>query len=91
MTTLQKTVEIPANHRLAIDIEVPKEIPAGTATFRLEWITTPENTMDAYFRKKPPLAQTMEEIWALCKDSTVTVDSFLEERHAERDLEEDDI
>ena len=29
MITLQQTVEIPANHRLTL--EVPQEIPAGTA------------------------------------------------------------
>jgi hypothetical protein len=91
MTTLQQTVEIPANHRLALDVEVPEEIPAGTATFRLEWITPSENTMDAYFKKKPSLIQTAEKLWELCKDVPITVDSFLEERHAERDLEEEDI
>ena len=37
--TLEQTVEIPADHRLFID--VPQEIPAGTATFRLEWIKPP--------------------------------------------------
>ncbi|GHV63068.1 hypothetical protein AGMMS49587_11880 [Spirochaetia bacterium] len=38
--------------------------------------------------RKPPLAQTMEELWELCKDAPITVDSFLEERHAETEREE---
>jgi hypothetical protein len=42
-------------------------------------------------RKKPPLAQTMAKIWELCKDVPISVDSFLEERHAERDREYEDI
>ncbi|GHU42818.1 hypothetical protein FACS1894190_12600 [Spirochaetia bacterium] len=39
--------------------------------------------------KKPPLSKTMEKIWELCKDSKITVDSFLEERHAENEREEE--
>jgi hypothetical protein len=38
--------------------------------------------------KLPPLAQTMEKLWELCKDSSVTVDGFLEERHKETEREE---
>jgi hypothetical protein len=41
--------------------------------------------------KKPPVDQTLAEIWAICKNSTVSVDSFLEERHAERDREYEDL
>jgi hypothetical protein len=51
--------------------------------------------LEAYIRqklrglgKKPPLAQTMENLWELCKDVPITVDSFLEERHAETEREE---
>jgi hypothetical protein len=33
-------------------------------------------------------AKNLAEIRELCKGSSVTVDSFLEERHAERDCEE---
>jgi hypothetical protein len=38
--------------------------------------------------KKPPLDQTLAKIWALCKDVPISVDSFLEERHAETEAEE---
>lgn len=38
--------------------------------------------------KKPPLAQTTEALWELCKDASLTVDSFLEERHKEAVREE---
>ncbi|GHV89717.1 hypothetical protein AGMMS50268_02200 [Spirochaetia bacterium] len=37
--------------------------------------------------KKPPLAQTTEALWELCKDASLTVDSFIEERHAETERE----
>jgi hypothetical protein len=40
------------------------------------------------FRGKPPLAQTAEKLWDLCKDIPITVDSFLDERHAETEREE---
>ncbi|GHU02448.1 hypothetical protein FACS1894147_04340 [Spirochaetia bacterium] len=45
------------------------------------------NTEKQGLGKKPPVDQTLAEIWAICKNSTVSVDSFLEERHAERDRE----
>jgi hypothetical protein len=38
--------------------------------------------------KKPPLVQTTEALWELCKDASLTVDSFLEERHKEAEREE---
>ncbi|GHU49243.1 hypothetical protein FACS1894200_07700 [Spirochaetia bacterium] len=41
--------------------------------------------------KKPPVDQTLAEIWKLCKDVPISVDSFLEERHAERDREYEDL
>jgi hypothetical protein len=34
------------------------------------------------------LDTTLEKIWALCKDSSVTVDSFLEMRRRDNELEE---
>ncbi|GHV76803.1 hypothetical protein AGMMS49942_16240 [Spirochaetia bacterium] len=38
--------------------------------------------------KKPPLAQTTEALWELCKDASLTVDNFIEERHKEAKREE---
>jgi hypothetical protein len=34
------------------------------------------------------LDAALEKIWALCKDSSVTVDSFLEMRRRDKELEE---
>ena len=74
MTTLQQTVEIPADHRLFID--VPEEIPAGKATLRLEWIKPP-------VKPKKDLAE--EAIESLCGlyAGVDTLDAYMERRHAE--------
>jgi hypothetical protein len=34
------------------------------------------------------LDETLEELWKLCKDVPISVDSFLDERHAETEREE---
>ena len=77
--TIEQTVIIPADHR--ITLEVPPTIPAGvTARLELDWSPQkePDNNLDA----------ALEKIWALCKDSSITVDSFLEMRRKDRELEE---
>jgi hypothetical protein len=77
MTTLQQTVEIPADHRLHLDWLVPREIPAGKTEIRLV-IDTSEVRFPAE-RAIPPLR-------GFFKGSTFTVDRFLEERRAEEAL-----
>ncbi|MDR2717449.1 MAG: hypothetical protein LBB89_05220 [Treponema sp.] len=71
--TIEQMVTIPADHLLHLDFEIPSQIPAGT-TARLELFWSPQkeavNSLDA----------ALEKIWALCKDSSITVDSFLEMR-----------
>ena len=77
--TIEQTVEIPSDRRLYFD--VPREIPIGaTARFELIWYPEKEavNNLDS----------ALEEIRSLCKDAPVTVDSFLEMRRQERELEE---
>jgi len=77
--TIEQTVTIPADHRLTL--EIPPQIPAGTtARFELFWSPRTEavNSLDT----------ALEKIWALCKDSSVTVDDFLEMRHRDNELEE---
>jgi hypothetical protein len=78
MMTLQQTVEIPADHRLFID--VPEEIPVGTATFRLEWIKPP-------VKPKKDLAE--EAIEALCGlyAGIDTLDAYMERHYAENRYE----
>jgi hypothetical protein len=78
--TIERTVEIPADRRLTID--VPREIPTGTtAHFEIRWVSREKaaNNLD----------DTLEKIWTLCKDSSVTVDSFLEMRRHDNKLEEE--
>jgi hypothetical protein len=77
--TIEQTVKIPADRRL--HFEVPREIPIGaTARLEIHWYPRNEaaNSLDA----------TLEEIWALCEDAPVTVDSFLEERRRDNELKE---
>jgi MoaA/NifB/PqqE/SkfB family radical SAM enzyme len=80
--TIEQTVEIPADHRVYLDFEVPPEIPVGATTrFEIRWFPQKEavNNLDA----------ALEEIWALCKDAPVTVDSFLEERRRDNEIKEE--
>jgi len=74
-----QTVEIPPNRRLIIDL--PCDIPAGTtARFELFWFPVGK-TVDK-------IHTTLEEIQELCKDSSLTVDSFLEMRRQDNELDE---
>ena len=78
--TIEQMIEVPASCRW-ITIEVPPEIPAGMiARLELNWslLTEQDNNLDA----------TLEKIWALCKESPITVDSFLEMRRCDKELEE---
>jgi hypothetical protein len=79
--TIEQTVTIPADHRLHLDFEVPSQIPAG-ATARLELFWSPQketsNNLDA----------TLEKLRTLCKDSSITVESFLEMRRQDAEVEE---
>ena len=77
--TITQTVEIPADRR--ITLEVPSQIPAGeTARFEVIWFPQEKvnNSLDT----------ALEKIWGLCKDSSITVDSFLEMRRQDKELEE---
>ncbi len=77
--TITQTVEILENRRLIID--VPREVPTkAVARFELVWspkIKTPEE-----------LKASLEKIWEICKDAPVSVDSFLETRREDNELEE---
>ena len=77
--TLQQTITIPkATTHLSVALLEP--IPAGTATFRLEWIKPPE---------KPKKDLTEEAIEALCGlyAGVDTLDAYMERRHAENRYE----
>jgi len=78
---IEQTVIIPADHRLRLDFEVPSEIPTGS-TARIELFWSP------YKEKASSLDATLEKIWKLCEGSSLTVDSFLEMRRRDKELEE---
>ena len=77
--TIEQTIEVPASRR--ITFEVPPEIPVG-ATARFEVVFSPE--------KEPAknLDLILDKIRELCKDSSISVDSFLEMRRRDMELEE---
>ena len=77
--TIEQTIEVPANR--LITLEVPPQIPAGaTAHFEVIWFPVKKavNNFDT----------ALEKIRDLCKDSSITVDSFLEMRRHDNELEE---
>jgi len=77
--TIRQTVKVPTDHR--ITLEVPSQIPAGTtARFDVIWFPAKKavNNFDA----------ALEKIQNLCKDSSITVDSFREMRRHDNELEE---
>jgi hypothetical protein len=93
--TMRQTIDIPASHRITVD--VPKEIPVGPVILTFTPAPAKAFKENGSGEPKPDtaarheeFARNLAEIRALCKNSTVTVDSFLEERHAERDREYED-
>jgi hypothetical protein len=82
--TIEQTVEIPASHRLTF--EIPRDIPEGRAKVALTIDLTTEGAEQngAYSGFDAALAEIRE----LCKDSKLTVDSFLELRRKDLELEE---
>jgi hypothetical protein len=84
MTTIQQTVEIPADRRLHLDLDLslPGRLPPGGT--RLEIILMPSSPADGAKTKARTARQKLRE---LCKDSTLTVDSFLAMKHDDRVLE----
>jgi hypothetical protein len=71
--TIEQTVEIPAGHRLTID--VPREVPEGTVI--LSFTPAKRNTSSGSWRS----------LYGICKNSGDTLAAFLERKHAERERE----
>ncbi|MCL2834063.1 MAG: hypothetical protein FWD78_12905 [Treponema sp.] len=77
--TSSQTVKIPANRQ--ITLEAPLQIPAGTtACFEIMWfpLNKAVNNLDA----------TLLQIQELCRDSSLTVDNFLDMRRQDNKFEE---
>jgi hypothetical protein len=90
--TIEQTVEIPADHRLVLD--VPREIPPGKAVVAFTPVPA-----DAGQRSEPSVAQparrrTPAEAIEYCRGLarrlgvTATSDDFLEQRRRDREQED---
>jgi hypothetical protein len=74
---LQQTLTIPkATTHLSVDLSEP--IPAGTATFWLEWTAPPPKS------KKELAAEAIEGLCGLYESDGHAVDRFLEWSHEEK-------
>jgi hypothetical protein len=78
MMTLQKTVEIPVDHRLFID--VPQEIPAGTAHISIIFNGFDD---DAYGVKK---YKSLAAMRGCCKGLD-TMDEYFARKNADKEKE----
>ena len=78
--TIEQTIEIPASHRIFLDL--PPELPAGKAKITIT-PQTEKQAANAY--------ETIESLRGLAKKmgSTLTVESFLEMRHEDLRIEEE--
>jgi hypothetical protein len=76
--TFEQTVEIPENRRLTI--EVPREVPVGRTILTY----TP-----AFVKPEPGIDDITRELRELCKNSTLTVDRFLEMRRDDMECEDE--
>ncbi|MDR1447302.1 MAG: hypothetical protein LBI90_10455 [Treponema sp.] len=90
--TIEQTVEIPASHRLTI--EVPPEIPAGRATIvviagsnRLLWRSGDQEPDEAKQRRFSP-KEAVEKCWGIAKKSGLSSDRFLEMKRKDKERED---
>jgi hypothetical protein len=79
MMTIEQTVEIPANRRLTLDLDVPEDLPLGLA--KVEVTFTP-----AVPRPKKPTV-TADDLCGIAMDSSLTVERFLSMKREELLLE----
>jgi hypothetical protein len=79
--TITQTVDIPADRRLHLDLEVPREIPTGT-TARFDIIWFPQ-------KKEPYDSKTsLKRIRELIKDDPISTETLREERRRDLELEQ---
>jgi hypothetical protein len=77
---IQQTVEIPASHRLTID--VPQEVPAGKASILLFFDNSDASSAEGKTSKK-----WTNPLLGLAKDSKLTVERFVEMQWEDIELE----
>ncbi|GHT85171.1 hypothetical protein FACS1894137_09120 [Spirochaetia bacterium] len=84
--TIEQTVDIPVSHRLDLHLDIPPEFPTGRTILSFTPASSDLFAVDkAEGRAKSRAAR--QKLRELCKDSTLTVDSFLAMKHADRVLE----
>ena len=86
--TIEQTVEIPADHRLTL--EVPPEIPAGKAVIAFTAVSADLRSATQPTRRRTT-AEAIEYCRGLAKrlGCTATSDDFLEQRRRDRELEDE--
>jgi hypothetical protein len=86
--TIEQTVEIPADHRLTLD--VPREIPPGTAVIAFTPVPASERSVAQPARRRTT-AEAIEHCHGLARrlGCTATSDDFLEQRRRDRELEDE--
>ncbi|GHU62823.1 hypothetical protein FACS189445_5970 [Spirochaetia bacterium] len=93
--TIEQTIDIPANREVTIRLVVPESVPCGKQAVILDFPLSPPPASDLrtadIASRHEQIAKDLAKIRALCKGSSLSVDSLLEERHAERDREYEDI
>lgn len=78
MTTIQKTINIPADHRVRLDLTLPDSLPVGKAEIRL--IITPAAESIPNPRKK-----SFADLFGCLKDSGVFEGDSVEIQREMRD------
>ncbi|GHV78228.1 hypothetical protein AGMMS49944_00190 [Spirochaetia bacterium] len=75
--TIEQTLTIPkeTNH---LTVDLPQSVPAGTATFRLEWTAASPKS------KKELAVEAIEALCGLYESDGHDVDRFLESSHEEK-------
>jgi hypothetical protein len=81
--SIDQIIEIPASHRITLD--VPPEVPVGKVLLTF----TPAGSLDFDTNDTPQVRSraARQKLRELCKDSKLTVDSFLAMKHDDRVLE----
>jgi len=70
--TITQTVEIPANRRVHLDFEVPREVPEGRTNIILQFPDRKETKVSKPVLNNGKLKLTKEEIEELRKDCPIT-------------------
>ena len=90
--TIEQTVEIPADHRLILD--VPREIPAGTAILAFTPVAAAPQSARGVSSLRPlkdidpvKAEEARKRLCGMCKTDGHELDLFMAEKAAEKALE----